>query len=299
MKKLISITVFLVVSTILSGQNVMNIYKCDGSIIQMPVACIDSITYSTYSLPTLTTEEATIIGSATATSGGNISSDGGSVVTSRGVCWSISPNPEYSSSSTSNGTGSGPFVSSITGLSGNTTYYVRAYATNIVGTAYGNETSFTTKAAYALGDTGPAGGLVFYLDGNGGGLEAAPKSTEWPANQWGCSNSVIGSTGTGIGSGQANTTAIVNGCFTAGIAANLCNNLDVNGFNDWFLPSKDELGLMRTNLYANGLGDFDGYRYWSSSEESGVLAWWEAMDSGNKAAGSKINTYFVRAVRVF
>lgn len=299
MKKLISITVFLALSTMLSGQNVMNIHKCDGSIVQLPVACIDSITYSTYNLPTLSTEEVTIIGSATATSGGNISSDGGSVVTARGVCWSTSPNPEYSSSSTSNGTGSGPFVSSITGLSANTKYYVRAYATNILGTSYGNEKSFTTKEAYAIGDTGPAGGLVFYLDGNGGGLEAAPKSTEWPANQWGCINITIGTTSTGIGTGQANTKAIVNGCSAVDIAARLCDNLVVNGFSDWFLPSKDELALMRDNLYLNGLGNFDTYRYWSSSEQNASSAWWEAMDSGNKAYTSKPNTYFVRAVRVF
>ena len=299
MKQLITVSIFVVLSSFLYSQNVMNIYQCNGGVLQIPVGCIDSITYSTYSLPTLTTEEATIIGSATATCGGNISSDGGSVVTSRGVCWSTSPNPEFNDSATSNGTGSGPFVSSITGLSAKTTYYVRAYATNILGTAYGNEISFTTKVAYAIGDTGPAGGLVFYLDGNGGGLEAAPKSTEWSANQWGCINVVIGTTGTGIGSGQANTTAIVNGCSADSIAARLCDNLDVNGFSDWFLPSKDELGLMRSNLYANGLGDFDGYRYWSSSEESASFAWWEAMDSGNKAAGSKPNTYFVRAIRAF
>jgi hypothetical protein len=299
MRKFISITGFLVLSSILSGQNIMNIYQCNGELIQLPVSCIDSITYSTYSLPTLTTTVTTDIGTSTAASGGDISSDGGTHVTSRGVCWSISPNPEYSSNSTSNGTGSGPYVSSITGLSANTTYYVRAYATNILGTAYGNELSFTTKEAYAIGDTGPGGGLVFYLDGNGGGLEAAPKSTEWPANQWGCINVAIATTGTGIGTGQANTTAIINGCSAVDIAARLCDNLVVNGFSDWFLPSKDELGLMHDNLYANGLGNFDGYRYWSSSEQNASSAWWEAMDSGNKAYTSKPNTYFVRAVRAF
>jgi hypothetical protein len=299
MKQLITITVFLVFSSISFGQNVMNLYKCDGSIIQLPIACIDSITYSTYNLPTLTTVNITDIGSSTATGGGDISSDGGIAVTSRGVCWSTSQNPEYNGSATSNGTGSGPFVSLITGLSANTTYYVRAYATNILGTAYGNELNFITKTSYAIGDTGPAGGLVFYLDGNGGGLEAAPKSTEWPANQWGCINVAIATTGTGIGSGQANTTAIVNGCYAIDIAARLCDNLDVNGFSDWFLPSKDELALMHDNLYVNGLGSFDGYRYWSSSEQNASSAWWEAMDSGNKAYTSKPNTYFVRAVRAF
>lgn len=299
MKKLISITLFLLLYNISFGQNVMNLYKCDGSIVQLPIACIDSITYSTYNLPTLTTVNVTDIGSATASSGGDVSSDGGIAVTSRGVCWSTSPNPEFNSNSTLNGTGSGPFASSMTGLSANTKYYIRAYATNILGTAYGNELDFTTKPAYVIGETGPAGGLVFYLDGNGGGLEAAPKSTEWPGNQWGCTNLVIGSTGTGIGTGQANTTVIVTGCSATGIAARLCDDLVVNGFSDWFLPSKDELALIRSNLYANGLGDFDGYRYWSSSEENAGFAWWEAMDSGNKAAGTKTNTYFVRAVRVF
>jgi len=101
-------------------------------------------------LVTLTTTAATAIAGTTATSGGNISSDGGSTVIARGVCWSTSSGATIAlSTKTSDGTGTGSFTSSITGLSGSTLYYVRAYATNSVGTAYGNEITFTTSAVSA------------------------------------------------------------------------------------------------------------------------------------------------------
>jgi len=96
-------------------------------------------------LPTLSTAAISAITATTATSGGNITSDGGASVTARGVCWSTSHNPVIGGSHTSNGTGSGSFVSNITGLSASTLYYVRAYATNSQGTAYGDELSFTTS----------------------------------------------------------------------------------------------------------------------------------------------------------
>jgi uncharacterized protein (TIGR02145 family) len=96
-------------------------------------------------LPTLTTIPPSSITQAAASSGGNISSDGGAAITARGVCWSTSANPTIAlTTKTIDGTGTGAFTSNITGLSANTTYYVRAYATNSQGTAYGNEGSFTT-----------------------------------------------------------------------------------------------------------------------------------------------------------
>ena len=97
-------------------------------------------------LPILSTASATNITSTTATSGGNISSDGNAAVTSRGVCWSTSANPTISESHTSDGTGNGSFNSNLTGLSSTTLYHARAYATNSVGTAYGNDVAFTTIA---------------------------------------------------------------------------------------------------------------------------------------------------------
>jgi uncharacterized protein (TIGR02145 family) len=94
-------------------------------------------------IPTVTTTPITNITTSTASSGGNIASDGGASVTARGVCWSILPNPTIAGNKTIDGSGTGLFTSSITGLAFNTLYYVRAYATNSVGTAYGNELSFT------------------------------------------------------------------------------------------------------------------------------------------------------------
>lgn len=95
-------------------------------------------------LPVLTTSIVTAISASTATCGGNISLDGGAPVTARGVCWSTTTNPIATGNHTTDSNGTGSFTSSLSGLISTTTYYVRAYATNSEGTAYGNEVSFTT-----------------------------------------------------------------------------------------------------------------------------------------------------------
>lgn len=92
----------------------------------------------------VTTTAATSITMNTATSGGNVISDGGSPITARGVCWATTANPVATGLHTTNGTGTGTFTSSITGLSSNTSYHVRAYATNANGTYYGDDLTFTT-----------------------------------------------------------------------------------------------------------------------------------------------------------
>ncbi|NIM15972.1 MAG: hypothetical protein GTO45_28560, partial [Candidatus Aminicenantes bacterium] len=97
-------------------------------------------------LPTVTTTAVSNITSTSADSGGNVTSDGGAAVNARGVCWSTNVNPTTTDNTTTDGTGTGSFTSSITGLMEYTTYYVRAYATNSVGTGYGNQRSFTTSA---------------------------------------------------------------------------------------------------------------------------------------------------------
>ena len=103
-----------------------------------------SFTPIVYTIPVVTTGTISNIATTSASSGGNVTSDGGATVTARGICWSTSHNPTTSNSKTTNGTGTGSFTSSLTGLTSNTTYYVRAYATNSVGTAYGEERSFST-----------------------------------------------------------------------------------------------------------------------------------------------------------
>lgn len=97
-------------------------------------------------LPELTTADVTAVSTTTAVSGGTVSSDGGGAVTARGVVWSTSPTPTTADEATTDGEGVGAFASTLGGLTPGTTYYVRAYATNSAGTAYGGETSFTTLA---------------------------------------------------------------------------------------------------------------------------------------------------------
>lgn len=101
-------------------------------------------------LPGVTTSAITNITKETADGGGSVTSDGNDVVTERGVCWNTSPSPTIANPKTSDSSGTGTFSSSITGLEPNKTYYVRAYATNSKGTAYGNEVSFQTEKVPAV-----------------------------------------------------------------------------------------------------------------------------------------------------
>jgi hypothetical protein len=94
--------------------------------------------------PTVETVAITNVSSTSAISGGNITEDGDSDVTQRGVCWAITYNPTVNDNFTIDGAGTGNFTSSISNLQPNTTYYVRAYATNNSGTSYGLQISFTT-----------------------------------------------------------------------------------------------------------------------------------------------------------
>jgi len=94
--------------------------------------------------PIVTTDNITAFTQTTASSGGNVTSNGGAKVTARGVCWSTTNNPPFGPNSTSDGTGNGHFNSNIEGLTPNTKYYVRAYAINSEGTGYGNQVDFTT-----------------------------------------------------------------------------------------------------------------------------------------------------------
>ena len=142
------------------------------------------------------------------------------------------------------------------------------------------------------------GGIVFYLDGNGGGL-VCTESDQSTNAEWGCYGTTIGGTSTDIGTGAANTAAIVAGCSETGIAARICDELVLNGYSDWFLPSKDELDLMYENLKLNGIGGFADGNYWSSSESSFGTAWIQNFNNGYQNNHSKPNHYRVRAVQAF
>jgi uncharacterized protein (TIGR02145 family) len=133
----------------LQGQTIMNIHQSNGIVLQIPLNTIDSITYTILNpgnLATLTTTLASSITNISAISGGNITNDGGTLITERGICYSSSPSPTTANTTIISGSGTGSFTSILTSLNANSTYYVRAYATNSSGTAYGNEVSFTTTS---------------------------------------------------------------------------------------------------------------------------------------------------------
>lgn len=111
-------------------------------------------------LPTVTTAVPTATSSTTGAGGGTVSSDGGATVTARGVCWSTSANPTITNSKTTDGTGTGTFTSSMTGMTANTTYHVRAYATNSAGTAYGADRMFTTDPVTVSDNDGNSYGVI-------------------------------------------------------------------------------------------------------------------------------------------
>jgi len=175
--------------------------------------------------------------------------------------------------------------------------------------------------------TGPGGGYVFYDKGNNIGgwryLEAAPLSGEFKA-AWGLPSIDCPGTQTAIGTGRANTTAIINRLNASGQtgkAAQLCNTLNINGYTDWFLPSKDELNEMYVKLrLGSNIGRFnidyaglEGGFYWSSSVPYSseydyygeYYTWYQHFNDGYQTFSYSDSYYFrdvelyVRAVRAF
>jgi uncharacterized caspase-like protein len=140
---------------------------------------------------------------------------------------------------------------------------------------------------FKIGDTGPAGGIIFYDKGRATEgwryLEAAP-SNQSAGIQWYNSKYIYIKTGTAIGTGKANTAAIIAAQGAGSYAASLCRNLNLGDFSDWFLPSKDELNLMYTNLKQAGLGGFGGVWFWSSSQSSTTnrVAWRQYFSDGRQ-----------------
>lgn len=252
-----------------------------------------------YSLPTVTTKSVTEISQVSAVSGGRVLTDGGTPVTSYGVCWSTLQYPTIEDSKTNDGSGVFNFTSKLTNLSVSTTYYLRAFAKNKNGVAYGGQQKFTTESALAIG-VEYAGGIIFYLDASGTHGLVCATSDQSLAAVWGCTNyQVPGAEGSVLGTGNENTNEIINNCLFTGIAAGICSQLVHNGYDDWFLPSKDELKLMYTNLKLTGLANFSNTAYWSSTQMTDVFAWQIAFNSGIVQGASKSTPSAVRAIRAF
>ncbi|HQP03371.1 MAG TPA: FISUMP domain-containing protein [Bacteroidales bacterium] len=279
----------------------------------MSVRCIKQITP-----PFVETALVTDITSSTAVCGGNVTSDGGKPVTARGVMWEVFNMPKDGENMTNDGEGVGEYVSNITGLQPNTTYIVYAYATNEIGTGYGEWQFFTTQMTVQqrldYGETPKqiyddgipidslygkfyAGGYIFYFDPVVG-IGMVAYESDFTEVNWGCMGYETGANETLFGTGRANTELIFNVCPDQTAAANLIYSQEYYGYFDWALPSRDELVEMYTKKeYIPGFGDFS---YWSSSEDvtDPMNSAW-CMIIGETSLSSKSITYNARPIRTF
>jgi uncharacterized protein (TIGR02145 family) len=280
-----------------------------------------TFTTSLYSGPELTTTSITGITQTSAVSGGNITFDGGVPVTARGVCWSSTKTiPDITDSKTTNGSGTGVFTSNITGLTGNTTYYVRAYATNSQGTGYGAVLQFKTSPLLASVTTAqPASTSTTSGTGGGtvtsdGGATVTARGVCWStsANPTVTNSHTTNGTGTGtftsnMASLAVNTTYHVRAYATNSAGTAYGNDLTFTtdpltvSDNDGNTYNVIRIGTqvwMKENMKTTKLNDgtaialTEGSSAWSSLTTIGYC--WYGNNASNKAAyGALYNWYSV------
>lgn len=195
----------------------------------------------------------------------------------------------------------------ISGLRYNVQYYARAFAEFDGHTEYGETIPFVLEP-YAIGEEGPAGGLIFYYDEEDRYpgfhfLEAAPPMWSGIRGEqrliWGCAERRINSEGLAIGTGPDNTRRLRQYCNENGSIIAVVEDYAENGYSDWFIPSRRELDLMWSNLHQQGLGDFQPEFYWSSTEQNDENAWGLFFGTGNQRVLPKWLQERVRPIRAF
>lgn len=159
----------------------------------------------------------------------------------------------------------------------------------------------------AIGDF-HQGGIIFYLDSTKLHGMVCSTTEQSYGSIWGCLPLVVADAkGLKIGTGNQNTEDIISTCSSSNIAARLCSGLVLNEYDDWFLPSKDELNLIHENITAinlaareNGGENIQETNYWTSSSYGTNIAWVQFMGSGGRQLTQKVDdSYHVRAVRAF
>ncbi len=164
-------------------------------------------------------------------------------------------------------------------------------------------TSCSSVPLYRVGDIGPAGGWVFYDKGSYSNgwryLEAAP-TEQSTAIEWNNGSfPVTSATDLSIGSGKTNTATIISVQGAGSYASQVCESLIIDSYDDWFLPSHDELRVMCINLKEQGIGGFTSNWYWSSSEASSGQAFACYFNDNSTKSWAKDELFYVRAARYF
>jgi plastocyanin len=261
----------------------------------------DSIT-----VPVLSTSPVTSITFTSATSGGIATSDGKSAITAKGVCWSTSSNPTIADSKTNDGTSIGQFISNITGLTAGTPYFVRAYAINSAGTAYGDEISFSANALKpAVLSTNAVSSITISTATTGGNITSdngdavTARGVCWSLNTGPTITGTHTSDGTGIGSFVSNLTGLVDGTqyFVRAYATNSSGTAYGNEipFTTTAIPPANEITIQSMAFTPQTLTvpvnstvkwkNLDGITHTVTSDNA-------TWDSGNIPAGSTFKFTF-------
>ena len=228
---------------------------------------------------------------------------GGNVPATTTTTTTATPTTTTTTSSTTSTTTS---TSTSTSTSTTSTTSTSTSTTTTTTTVAPTTTTTTTIQVYTIGQSALGGKIAYILQPGDPGYSASVQKGLVATTAdistgaiWGCIGLPIsGATGTAIGTGNANTVAIIADCETAGIAARLCADLVQGGYSDWYLPSKNELNALYTNKDA--IGGFDEFAfYWSSSQSSSTEAWYQEFFNGSQFTDPKEIEAYVRAIRSF